>query len=236
MKQTDPCAQRPESELEAVRVAFAELRNVEQKDAKAWEASDHARVKSLDSGAADRRQHANHCGWTSLFHVGLLREFACGEVVRQRQGASLELGLMRRFAWYYPAMQDASWTCWGAVVELALRHMARSANVTLSVADCRRIPFFTRGKWFGPRFVAWVIQSQKSQFHFWSRPPSTRVRKQLSRSSALPLERPLLNYTRLLWQQRSRTYRTRTNMSSSFIGEKDLQKLRLCLRNGTRSP
>jgi hypothetical protein len=45
---------------------------------------------------------------------------------------------MRRWAWYYPAMQDAGWTCWGAVVEVALRNMARLAKVELKAADCRR--------------------------------------------------------------------------------------------------
>ena len=68
----------------------------------------------------------------------------------------------------------------------------RRTSLRKQYRPTRSTPFFTRGKWFGPRFVAWVIQSQKSQFHFWSRPPSTRARKQLSRSSALQLERPLL--------------------------------------------
>jgi len=34
-----------------------------------------------------------------------------------------EMARIRRFAWYYPAMQDAGWTCWSVVVELALRRM-----------------------------------------------------------------------------------------------------------------
>jgi hypothetical protein len=93
---------------------------------------------SEDSSSKIKIRHAELCGWSDIFHVGLLREFACGDVVRQRQGASLELALMRRQAWYYPAMQDASWTCWGAIVELALREMARHAGAKVTVGDCQR--------------------------------------------------------------------------------------------------
>ena len=117
----------PDKELEAVRSAWEAQFKTESEQPGQWREE-----------ATGRREHAKLCGWTDIFHVGLLREFACAEVVRRRQGPGVELGLMRRFAWYYPAMQNAGWTCWGAVVEVALRRMAETIGATVRVAECRR--------------------------------------------------------------------------------------------------
>jgi hypothetical protein len=118
---------KPEAELAAIRAAFRDLFRVERFVASRWR-----------THPGSRRSHARVCAWSDFFHTGLLREFACGDVTRQRQGAARALGLMRRFAWYYPAMQDAGWTCWGAVLEIALRCMSRRAGASLRAADCRR--------------------------------------------------------------------------------------------------
>lgn len=146
---------RPEVELDTVRREFAGLRRRELDDAESWH-----------EGNESRRRHREHCGWTDLFNVGLLREFACSDVMRQRQGGGLEIGLMRRFEWYYPAMQDASWTCWGAVVELALRAMACTMGCALSVANCPRptvLVRYTDGTRHSPHAlsiqVAWFERS-----------------------------------------------------------------------------
>jgi hypothetical protein len=126
---------RPESELVAVQESFAAL--VEGKKGEE-EKGEKEMAQAWTTSAGSRREHAEICAWTDLFHVGLLREFSCGDVVRRRQGAGLDLGMMRRAAWYYPAMQDASWTCWGAVVEMALRAMAKRAQLDITVSDCRQ--------------------------------------------------------------------------------------------------
>jgi hypothetical protein len=108
-----PC---PEAELAQVRLQFDKQWDWEQGQAEGW-----------DSSAASRQEHAALCGWTDGFHNGLLREFACAEEVSKVRGQSRNLRWMRRMPWYYPTMNRGVWTCWGAVLELALRRMIESA-------------------------------------------------------------------------------------------------------------
>jgi hypothetical protein len=64
-------APRPETELAAVNASFRDICKQERSHAESWAASEES-----------RRQHAFHCGWTDFFPVGLLREFACSDLVR----------------------------------------------------------------------------------------------------------------------------------------------------------
>ena len=118
-------------EVTAVRAGFSRLVARERRAARLW-----------TPDAASRRAHGAQCAWTETFHTALLREFACGELVRTRSGPGFELGCMRECAWYFPSMQDAAWTCWGAVLELALHHLAKAAGATIRAADCQRPTVF----------------------------------------------------------------------------------------------
>jgi hypothetical protein len=105
---------RPQAsaELTAVQDRFEAMRAAEQTAAESW-----------DDSPISRRALRAICSWTSHFHAGLLREFAAVEMVHLRQGPSRELSVMRQLPWYYPTTAAEGWTCWGAVVELALRNM-----------------------------------------------------------------------------------------------------------------
>jgi hypothetical protein len=104
-----PC---PAEELEYVRREFAEQCKGEQRRANGW-----------NSSTACRQEHAALCSWTDWFHNALLREFACAEEPSKATGQSRKLAWMRRMPWYYPTIGRGAWTCWGAVLELALRRM-----------------------------------------------------------------------------------------------------------------
>lgn len=71
--------------------------------------------------------------WSQGFHVALRREWALGLALNQHgsHGSARVGGLarlertMRDPLWYFPASERPAWTAWSAVVELALRNMAR---------------------------------------------------------------------------------------------------------------
>lgn len=111
---------RPDIEIRRVQRNFALLLAHELGAARRWNS------RSPEFIADSRRQLGRLCSWSDSFHVGLLREFAAVDQLRRRGGLGLELSRLRRNGWYYPIMQDAGWTCWAAVVELALRRMIRS--------------------------------------------------------------------------------------------------------------
>jgi hypothetical protein len=118
---------RPDRELEEVRSQFAKRWNWEQGVANGWNMS-----------ARSRQEHAALCGWTDGFHNSLLREFACTEELPKLIGQSRKLAWMRQMPWHYPTMSRGAWTCWGAVLELALRRMIALA------LDCGD-PWLVRG-------------------------------------------------------------------------------------------
>ncbi len=105
----------PDCELEQIRKEFEGICTDEQN-----------RAAGTGSQIFDQKMLRSICTWTEYFHPGLLREFAAADTLHRRQGPGPELALLRHFAWYYPAMQDTSWTAWGAVVELALRRLVLS--------------------------------------------------------------------------------------------------------------
>jgi hypothetical protein len=114
---------RPEAELEGIRSAFAKRFQTEKIAARGW-----------TEKAVHRHAFGALCGWSDLFHPGLLREFAYSDVARQQRATARDLSAMRNCAWYYPAMEDSGWTCWGAVLELALHRMAERTGAALCVA------------------------------------------------------------------------------------------------------
>ncbi len=112
---------RPEVEIQSVLRLFRGLVRRELGVAESW-------ARSFPSGpphALHRRQLGRICSWSESFHVALLREFAAVDQLRRKGGLGSGLPDCRRLGWYYPMMQDAGWTCWTAVVELAVRRMIR---------------------------------------------------------------------------------------------------------------
>jgi hypothetical protein len=103
---------RPAKELDGIRKLFQQLLDREVELAAQWR-----------SNPPSRREHALFSAWTESFHPGLLREFAAADLVRRGAGSGVDLARLQRVAWYYPFTQDAGWTCWGAVVEVALRRV-----------------------------------------------------------------------------------------------------------------
>ncbi|MHB1309220.1 MAG: SIR2 family NAD-dependent protein deacylase [Limisphaerales bacterium] len=103
---------RRDADLDQVRRGFQTVWTTEQ-----------ARAADWTDSAGSRFEHDSLCGWTEEFHTGLLREFAAHEEFQRTRGASRRLSLMRSLRWHYPSMERSGWTCWGVVVELALRRM-----------------------------------------------------------------------------------------------------------------
>lgn len=133
---------RPEVEIRAAQRLFGSLVRRELRTSTAWSKSpiDHPHH------ALHRRQLSRICSWSESFHVGLLREFAAVDQLRRQGGLGMGLQGLRRLGWYYPMMQDAGWTCWGAIVELALQRMIRRAVAaprdpgrTLQPRDAERV-------------------------------------------------------------------------------------------------
>ncbi len=114
---------RPDVELKTARRFFGWLVRRELGIASHWEHSQDPHH------ASHRRQLGRLCSWSESFHIGLLREFAAVDQLRRQGGLGVSLQHLRRLGWYYPMMQDAGWTCWGAVVELAVRRMIRAATL-----------------------------------------------------------------------------------------------------------
>lgn len=116
---------------------------------------------AFERGIADlqtRSRFEETTGWTERFHVGLLREFACADDVRRLRMPNLQVATMRRHQWYFPAMENASWTCWGVVVELALRSAAHRLDCEVTAADCARpTMFFTAKSKTTRRRTPWAL-------------------------------------------------------------------------------
>jgi hypothetical protein len=130
----------PVREIEKVRAKFDELCAQE-----ALLAQQDFALGNEVASSARRRGFSRLCAWSERFQVALLREFACAEEVRRREGpASIRIAAMRRFDWYFPTMENPVWPCWGAVVELALRGLAKLLCAELTVADCKRPTVFLR--------------------------------------------------------------------------------------------
>lgn len=109
----------PEKEFLRVEQALSTLFDEERATAQAWESPGPTAAHPPNP----RRQLNQICAWSESFHLGLLREFAVVDQLRRQGGFQLRLRDLRKQGWYYPIMEDAGWTCWAAVVELALRRM-----------------------------------------------------------------------------------------------------------------
>lgn len=112
---------RPEEDLCAIEGAFSAIDKEEQAAAERWSQG--------DLGSA-RREFQRITAWTDIFLSGLLREFACGDLVQRHRGPGNRLARLRRTAWYFPIMENPHWCGWAAVVEIALRRMAAVLNGT----------------------------------------------------------------------------------------------------------
>jgi hypothetical protein len=122
---------RPRQELARVREDFENLCRWEKEDLAAhW-----------DSRELSRQQHSAVCSWTDGFHTALLREFACSEELNEQRGPTRKLSWMRRIPWYYPTTGRPDWTCWGAVLEVALRRMIENRLMRDTMKEC----WLTRG-------------------------------------------------------------------------------------------
>jgi hypothetical protein len=126
-------AQQRDAVLAQARQRFQEVFDRELQMAEGWGRGG----PGTDGGA--RFELDRTCAWTESFHLGLLREFAASEVLHRRQGPGTELALLRRFPWYYPAMQDSGLTAWGAVVELALRRLLSGGSAGRSSETAPRL-------------------------------------------------------------------------------------------------
>lgn len=121
---------RPESELNRARQAFDALFQSENRLANTWA----NRKSEPHADSACRRQMERASSWSRYFHVGLLRELAIVDHLRRSGGLSLEFTQYQRLGWYYPIMEDAGWTCWTAIIELALRRMIAATYPKASLA------------------------------------------------------------------------------------------------------
>jgi len=101
------------AEIAAVIESFAEVIANERAMSVRWDSS--API------SANRRQLERVAAWTYHFHAGLLREFACIDMVRRRHGPGWLMEQVRRRKWYYPLTANPCWTAWAVVVELAVR-------------------------------------------------------------------------------------------------------------------
>jgi len=110
---------RPESEMDRTRQSFDALLQSEKRLAHSWA----HRQPNPPTDSACRRQHQRTSSWSQFFHLGLLRELSVIDHLRRCGGLSIEFTQHRRYGWYYPVLEDAGWTCWTTVVELALRRM-----------------------------------------------------------------------------------------------------------------
>ncbi|MBL9126919.1 MAG: SIR2 family protein, partial [Verrucomicrobiales bacterium] len=126
---------RPAAEFDGVKALMNAVFDAERAEARAWAtpAADAA------THAERRRRMGRIVSWTESFHPGLLREFGIVDQIRREGGFQLRPAEIRRRGWYYPVMQNADWTCWGAVVELAIRRMVDHVN-----GDEARLPAIDR--------------------------------------------------------------------------------------------
>ncbi|WP_198154662.1 SIR2 family protein, partial [Plesiocystis pacifica] len=113
---------------EGVLRHFEALKAAEERCAREWERA-----------APDALGFDLVVGWTDRFHVGLLGEFAAGEVLLRRRrgvggltplsatGAKVTGTGAGHSAWtggrFFPAAEHPQWTVWALVVEIALRRM-----------------------------------------------------------------------------------------------------------------
>ncbi len=115
---------RPDEELRAVRRAFLSICRAELHRSLAWGDNEAGGPAGTDDRSTrSRQQHRIICGWTDGFGAALLREFACADHTHRCRGPSRQLMLMRSLPWHCPTTHNSGWTCWGAVVEVALRRM-----------------------------------------------------------------------------------------------------------------
>ncbi|MBC8009494.1 MAG: SIR2 family protein, partial [Burkholderiales bacterium] len=77
--------------------------------------------------AAARRQLEATTAWSHGFHPALRREWAHAAAFVRRPGSFREFAELQHPLWYYPAGERPDWTAWSAVLELALRELARLA-------------------------------------------------------------------------------------------------------------
>lgn len=110
-----------------------------------WEKMVEAENKVIEAltdarAPASRRTFDEVTLWTDAFHPALLREMACMESETRSVDAShweSRLRKMRHF--YYPGSAQTAWTAWGAILELALRQMAKSAaNSRIAPTHCHQ--------------------------------------------------------------------------------------------------
>jgi hypothetical protein len=126
--------QKPRREITLLQDTFC-------KEIVANESRGESPFNTADSDLAQRR-FERHIAWSERFHIGLLREFACADDIRRLEMPNLQVAGLRRHEWYFPCMENAAWTCWAVVVEMALRAAAREAKCNLVVADHARPTVF----------------------------------------------------------------------------------------------
>ena len=66
----------------------------------------------------------------------LISLFAFGAEINRDIGQSRKLAFMRQIPWHYPTTAQLGWTCWSAVLELALRRMIATALGRDPLKDC----------------------------------------------------------------------------------------------------
>lgn len=136
---------QPAGQLARLSAAFREL---EKRELRALYCRRHA---TPGPGSMGRRVAFEQAmAWSHGFHVALRREWALGLAVSQHGGAHGDglrmTGLarmtqrLRQDLWYFPASDRPAWTAWSAVVELALRNMARVLCRRHDVVSHGRVP------------------------------------------------------------------------------------------------
>ncbi len=101
-----------ETEVQQIEREFAGLCAAERSLAQNW-----------TGDPEERRQLNRVTAWTADFHAALLREFALAETVQRDPIRGLDLRQLRRWPWYFPALDRPEWAAWAVVVELAIRRL-----------------------------------------------------------------------------------------------------------------
>jgi hypothetical protein len=107
---------RPASECRQIHEAFEKLKNDEIGE-----------LERAANSAEARRCLRRILGWSNGFHLALRREWARGLLLASNSGNLSVVADLEHPLWYFPASERPSWTAWSAVLELALRRLARLA-------------------------------------------------------------------------------------------------------------
>lgn len=98
------------------------LRKVEDDLERLWDV-EQAAAAQWPAHPSARKAFADTVAWTEHFHPALLRDTAITQRIAWQGRPLIAFDDLRDGHWYYPANENFGWTAWGAVMELAVRHL-----------------------------------------------------------------------------------------------------------------